>query len=120
MSNYGSKDNDGVTLAWDKLQQTLGCCGATTYEEWYSKPRTPLVPTSCCIDPKSTQCEHRRQTPIDNNFYTTGCVTALRNWVKEEAALVLGVCIGIGVIQIVGIILACCLGKAIRKQYKVL
>ncbi|XP_055959332.1 CD63 antigen-like [Patella vulgata] len=118
--NYGKDGKGGVTKAWDKLQQKFECCGVENYTEWYSLLTPKLVPTSCCVDPKSTECANRTQTLNETEFYTQSCEEGFVGWLDYEIALVGGVGIGLAFVEVVGIILACCLAMAIRKEYKVL
>lgn len=46
-----------------------------------------------------------------------GCYTAVINWVMSNLNIVIGVAIGFGAIEIVGIIFAFCLTKSINSAY---
>jgi len=108
--NYGKPKHDGVTKAWDKLQDEFDCCGVDNATDWKAVlPANP--PESCCADVAAT-CTY-------TNAYPKGCKTAFEDWLKDKIAIVGGVGIGLAFIQIVGILFACCLARAIRKEYEV-
>ncbi|ESP04271.1 hypothetical protein LOTGIDRAFT_237453 [Lottia gigantea] len=116
--NYGK--NDGVTKTWDKLQRKFECCGVDNYTEWFDYTADKSVPESCCKDAESAACKNRTQTITDDDFYTRSCVKGFVGWLQDEIGIVGGAGIGLAFVEVVGIILACCLAMAIRKEYKVL
>ncbi|KAK6166601.1 hypothetical protein SNE40_023254 [Patella caerulea] len=118
--NYGKPGKEGVTKTWDRLQQKFECCGVDNYTEWYDILTPKLVPKSCCKEEESAECANRTQTLNETDFYTRDCVEGFVGWLEQEIGLVGGVGIGLAFVEVVGIILACCLAIAIRKEYKVL
>lgn len=117
-ANYGKADHEGVTGAWDRLQNEFDCCGVESYDDWKnSQPNKP--PISCCKDSVSEQeCADRsynNTAPIN----TEGCSKTFEDYLKNKVAIIGGVGIGLAFVQIVGILFACCLARAIRKEYEV-
>jgi len=110
MKNYGGTGHDGVTKTWDKMQEEFACCGVTASSDWKNNNMT--VPSSCC---KDESCN----TSDDNQINTDGCATKLENWLKDKVAIIGGVGIGLAFVQVVGIMFACCLARAIKKEYEV-
>jgi len=136
-NEYGRKAD--VTAAWDLVQIEWQCCGVLELSEWSSsywyqqiaQNISQSVPGSCCImngtglnrSPiNSTACNLAANLdlwlPINRADYlnTKGCYNSLIDWVKQRLAIIIGVAIGLVLIQIVGIILACCLGHSIRNK----
>ncbi|GFO05594.1 tetraspanin [Plakobranchus ocellatus] len=116
--NYNTTGHDGVTSAWDKLQEEFDCCGVQNFSDWKSVlPNKP--PASCCKeDVTDDQCSGRSYTntvPI----YTEGCRASFEKYLKDKVAIIGGVGIGLAFVQVVGILFACCLARAIRKEYEV-
>lgn len=108
MKNYNDKDN--VKKAWDGMQTEFQCCGVSDDKgasEW--DEAIGLVPSSCC---KSGA------TCSDTSAYKPGCLNELFDWISDNIYLVGGVGIGMAFIQLVGIIIACCLAQTIRKEYE--
>ncbi|XP_052080053.1 CD63 antigen-like [Mytilus californianus] len=102
---------DGKALEdWDKVQKEFKCCGVNGSSDW-NNGTTPAWPQSCCIDSSKT-------APACNP-YAVGCYTELKEFVKDKIVVIGGIGIGFAVIQIIGILFACCLGRAVKKEYEV-
>jgi CD63 antigen len=48
-----------------------------------------------------------------------GCYTELKDFVKDKIVVIGGIGLGFAFIQIIGILFACCLGLAVKKEYEV-
>lgn len=106
-ANYHSQE--GVKKSWDAVQTNFKCCGVDSYTEWHA--HNVSYPDSCC---KKAPC-----VPGTANFYNEPCLEEFVDFVKTNIVKVGGVGIGLAFVQIVGIIFACCLARAIRKEYEV-
>lgn len=121
-------ETDAVTLMWNHLQAQLQCCGVDNYrdfeqsEKWAKTGKT--VPESCCVlegdkalfRPISSTCT---RSPSDaNSYYNRGCYQALMDWVTSHMDIVIGVGVGLGVLQLLGIFLAFCLCKNVGSYMK--
>ncbi|RUS87841.1 hypothetical protein EGW08_004374 [Elysia chlorotica] len=117
LKNYGKKDHEGVTSAWDKLQNEFDCCGVQNYTNWMVV--LPKPPISCCKDSATdNQCAQRSYNDT-SAINKDGCSETFENYLKNKVAIVGGVGIGLAFVQVVGILFACCLARAIRKEYEV-
>lgn len=107
-----SKDKSEVyTRAWNHLQIDLSCCGIDGSKDWLNTTYGK-IPQSCCkSDRKSKTC-----TDEPDNIFKQGCLTTALEFVNDHAGLLGGVAIGCIVVEIIGIIVACCLSRNIRKQ----
>ncbi|GFS02506.1 tetraspanin [Elysia marginata] len=90
LKNYGKPNHEGVTSAWNKLQNEFDCCGVNNFSDW--KAVLPdKMPDSCCKDSASDDAcagrSYNNTAPINKD--------------------------------VVGILFACCLARAIRKEYEV-
>jgi len=103
IKKYGNET--AVTKAWDEMQESLKCCGYDGPNDWNDD-----VPKSCC-DSMISSC-----TAL--NSYQDGCVEKVFDFMKENILLIGGIGIGLAFVQIVGIVIACCLAQAIRKEYE--
>ncbi|WAR11453.1 CD63-like protein [Mya arenaria] len=96
------------TKAWETVQKEFKCCGITNSTDWNGN-----IPQSCCKSP-ATGCQNNTA-----NLYPQGCLKKFSDWVEDHVAIVGGVGIGFAFIQLIGIMFACCLARAIKKEYEV-
>merc|ERR1712038_39482 len=97
--------------AWDVMQSDLECCGITASSDWNGN-----IPGSCCINDDGA--DPPTCTSDAANLYTDGCFDSLTAWAEDNILIIGGVGIGLAFIQIVGIILSCCLAQSIRQEYQ--
>jgi len=116
MKNYKQDGHEGVTETWDKLQKEFECCGVNNASDW-TDPKMgnqPTIVESCCKTP-GTNCS----TTNPQEVFTDSCSIKLEDWLKSKVAIIGGVGIGLAFVQVVGIMFACCLARAIKKEYEV-
>ncbi|KAL3855755.1 hypothetical protein ACJMK2_014959 [Sinanodonta woodiana] len=95
---------------WDDVQKEFKCCGVNSYTDWISRNST--VPDSCCMN---SGCN----TTDSTKLFTEGCLLKFTTWVQDKIVIVGGIGIAFAFIQVVGIVCACCLARAIKKEYEV-
>lgn len=108
VEKYMKKNIDKNVTAWDKVQEDFKCCGIHNASDWNQLPK------SCCLSP-TAGCK-LNQT---NTYYHDGCLDKFTNWVEKHVYQIGAVGIAFAVIQIIGIFFACCLARAIKKEYEV-
>lgn len=101
-SNYNS--DNAYAKAFDALQRNLKCCGIDNPSDWvnttyYEDHKT--LPPSCCI--KTNSCF------ISSSFdhFQKGCYPQLLEKFKEILSYIIGIGIGFGILQILGLVGAC-------------
>ncbi|KAG5323170.1 TSN6 protein, partial [Acromyrmex heyeri] len=109
MKNYTETDKQ----AWNNIQKKLQCCGVDGPRDWIDNGAysAGVIPSSCCDETLSI-CQI-----VTAN--TEGCFNKLEMRVQNSATILIGVGIGIAFVEaskIAGIILACCLAAAIKKE----
>lgn len=115
VTNYNK--NPGVTDAWNVLQQEFQCCGVTNSSDWkQASDLNTTYPWSCCMD--SEACKTKQNITYDD-IYKQACESAFIGWMKDKVAIIGGVGIGLAFVMVVGVLFACCLARAIRKEYEV-
>ncbi|XP_037702630.1 CD63 antigen [Choloepus didactylus] len=116
MENY-PKNNQTASLL-DQMQENFNCCGANNYSDWNAIPLEPKgrVPDSCCIN--VTQGCGINFKP--ENIHTKGCVQLIGSWLRSNVLVVAAAALGIAFVEVLGIVLACCLVKSIRRGYEVM
>lgn len=119
---------------FDAIQTKFHCCGAASSDDWnrsttfklsvQAEIRTAnitqaaiLVPDSCCLK-VTKDCGLKADHSIYNGT-ANGCVNKIKGFIKSNAGVIGGIGIGIAMVQIIGIIFACCLMRAIKKHYEV-
>lgn len=125
VSYKGTKEADkALTKAVDWFQENVKCCGTSkpedwTKSKWYKEAtdKTIRVPESCCTN-KTTGCNKGEIASLKASkaIYIEGCVPAGKSFVKNHLWKIGGVAVGIGIVQLFGIIFAICLCKAIRQE----
>lgn len=102
MKNYTEVDKQ----AWDNIQKKLQCCGVESPRDWI-QTGIPAFPSSCCNT--QTICQ-------TYNAYKQGCFSKLEMRVQNSATILIGVGIGIAFVEVAGIVFACCLAAAVKKE----
>lgn len=124
LERYQSELN-AETLMWNYFMSELKCCGVDTYKDFQSsnwaKETKKLVPPACCV----LQGDITKWTPVDAACtetpllaYQKGCYEEFRKWIEKHINIVMGVGIGLGLLQLLGIFLAFCLCRSIDGYIK--
>jgi CD63 antigen len=112
-------NSDAITLAWDTMQQELKCCGLNVAEDWmdnHNYYNTTNVPDTCCI---VVQRECGKGALGSNTIFSSGCKQALEDWLINNLIVGVGFGVSIFLLQIVGIVFACCLARQIGNYKEV-
>ncbi|KXJ23241.1 CD151 antigen [Exaiptasia diaphana] len=114
LNKYGVANDVDLNNNIDVLQQRLKCCGGTNkYYDWmnskWHKEQNPTkrVPLSCCIEGANTTSCYRDATYKE--VHPKGCYTELKSYVDKHMILIGAIAAGISVIQLLGMVFACCL-----------
>jgi len=120
LMNYG-KDN-ATTEAWGQIQSGLKCCGVDSFKDWEQVDTVPKgdVPDSCCVSEISGCGKGAANATLDSGdderIHTTGCLVKVKDFLAENLAIVAGVAAGVVVLQLLGIVVVCCLANRMREQ----
>ncbi|KAJ8340169.1 hypothetical protein SKAU_G00348020 [Synaphobranchus kaupii] len=116
--------NRTTDVAWDYIQRTIQCCGWTGPGNWTEntliKNSSQLYPCSCRnvslpgVDLKNGGlCETLSpEWPV----YSAGCISSVESWLLNNCGVILGVCVGVAVIELLGMILSMCLCKSVHQE----
>ncbi|XP_014647993.1 PREDICTED: CD82 antigen [Ceratotherium simum simum] len=132
--DYRDNKDDSLQEAWDYVQAQVQCCGWQSSYNWTDNAelmnRTNVTfPCSC----KKSQgddnllerkgfCEVPSNTSQSGNnpelwpVYTEGCMKKVQEWLQENLGVILGVCVGIAVIELLGVLLSVCLCRHIHSE----
>ncbi|XP_014677645.1 PREDICTED: tetraspanin-9-like [Priapulus caudatus] len=121
-----SEDQKGMTRAWDWVQQEQECCGFNSYKDYDGNtnlPRGYSFPLSCCkrqdnteIDNVTPANEAKCKAMEENFFYKTPCKASINNWFDDHVIIVIGLGLGIGCLELFGMIFAICLCRNIGEE----
>jgi len=104
----------------DRLQNALSCCGVDSYMDWFQTPYGSVfqVPESCCKKSLNHTCARmelkKGYLPADIN--ADGCYLTVISAIKSNYPVFGGIIIAIALFPLIGVILACCLARQMRKQ----
>ena len=118
LEKYDDEASQGVSDSWDKLQTEFECCGVKDYQDWStveSFNKTASVPDSCCLEQTAGCGNDQLNVAQPTTINTTGCLTKLGAFIQDNIMFV-----GIGaatvvVLQLIGVIVACCLGRRMKE-----
>ncbi|XP_077994716.1 CD9 antigen-like isoform X2 [Glandiceps talaboti] len=120
---YGTDGNEKVTEAIDSIQQEFECCGVSGPGDWMNSSFSTVVkifavPDSCCED-MSIDCGQGKIIgsiiPFDVGIYKDGCASAIAMAVERNYVLMAGIGIGVGVIQLLGMMFSLCMCCSLRR-----
>lgn len=111
--DYNKINETVVKRSWDVLQYDFQCCGIEKAEEWTNILHSSSIPHSCC----SELALDRSCTVKDAN--KRGCLTFFEEFLKSKAFFVIGIAVGIGIIQVLCSVGSFLLARNINKQYEV-
>jgi len=114
---YVPGGNDTVTEAWDGVQTKLKCCGYVGPDDWKLNTVLPSgsVPDSCCRNNTEGCGENWKDKP-KGDIRTIGCKDKVLQELEIPFYVIGGVAIGLAFIEVVGIIMACCLSQSIKND----
>lgn len=112
-------DKKDIQEVWAGMQKGLHCCGISSYTDWETVYNNGSLPISCCdINELAVGLLECTANTTTTTIHPSGCLPALGRFVNEHAAVLGGVGIGIGFIQLLGVVLACLLARHIRSNYE--
>ncbi|XP_041365871.1 tetraspanin-18-like [Gigantopelta aegis] len=120
------------TRPWDFVQAWLDCCGVNGFKDYRNvfplNSTCPTnVPNSCCTlkssDPDDIipvdekKCQLEAKTDVGGpNVKTKGCIDAIMDKITQYNGILIGIAVGLAVIEILGVILACCLCRTVPRK----
>ncbi|XP_077623583.1 CD82 antigen [Crocuta crocuta] len=118
IEDYKDGQEDRLQDAWDYVQAQVRCCGWASFYNWTANAelmnRTRVTYPCSCEDEedrgdlvKKGFCEAPGGNSTDggNNpelwpVYREGCMEKVQVWLQENMGIILGVCVGVAVIEV--------------------
>ncbi|XP_076313010.1 CD63 antigen-like isoform X3 [Tachypleus tridentatus] len=111
MKNYNMHYHMTATQTWNEMQSSLKCCGANNATEWGQYFDDGKLPYSCCSEENPT-----KECNLSVNYYKSGCTDALFRFLEDKILIIGGIAIWILFVQVISIILSCCLTSSIKRE----
>ncbi|XP_005064946.1 CD82 antigen [Mesocricetus auratus] len=132
--NASSSHEESLQEAWDYVQAQVKCCGWASFYNWTDNSELmnatgSTYPCSCektgeednqhivkkgfCQVSNSTLGTNR---PEEWPVYPEGCMKKVQLWLEENLGILLGVCVGVAVIELLGLLLSICLCRHIHSE----
>lgn len=135
IQNYKDDQEDRLQEGWDYVQAQGKCCGWISFYNWTENAelmnRTNVTyPCSCekkrdddshfvrkgfCEAPDANRTEGIN-SPEDWPVYHEGCMEKVQMWLQENLGIILGVCVGVAVIELLGMLLSICLCRHVHSE----
>uniref|UniRef100_A0A8D0B6X1 Tetraspanin n=1 Tax=Salvator merianae TaxID=96440 RepID=A0A8D0B6X1_SALMN len=132
IQTYNPYDDKNRTFenTWDYVQTQLSCCGWTGPNDWINNTllqdkNQTLYPCSCGNSSQDYRAGVSFCTLDTASVNTTvvewpvkkqGCMEGVQKWLQENLGIILGVCTGVAVIELLGMVLSICLCKNIHTE----
>uniref|UniRef100_A0A8D8AXP5 Tetraspanin n=1 Tax=Culex pipiens TaxID=7175 RepID=A0A8D8AXP5_CULPI len=99
--------------AWNLVQSEMKCCGVNGPKDWEPIFKNDTVPKSCCheLPIGTTKCTRKHADP-------EGCFPKLSAFLGSKSLILAGIGVGLAAVQLVAVLLACCLYGSFRRQYE--
>lgn len=118
LDNYPG-NNTTTEQAWDFIQRNMKCCGWSGRQDWNGNmiivnSSQLLVPCSCQNSTNSTSADSGFCETSSSDWpdvYAEGCSESVEAWLRTNVWVILGVCLGVAFIELLGMILSICLCK---------
>ncbi|XP_063080218.1 tetraspanin-1-like [Engraulis encrasicolus] len=99
---YGT--NDDITGLWNTTMDTLKCCGFNNYTDFEGSPfhsEYNLFPSQCCKSTSSAcDADNTSTSPVP------GCYEKLVSLIDNNAVVIIGVALGIAVLEILAMVVS--------------
>lgn len=120
-----SGNNSATEQAWDFIQTNMECCGWIDRTDWSGN--MIVVNSSQLLFPCSCHnISHNSGNFSDSGFceaktpdwpvYDVGCAASVETWLLTNIGVVLAVCLGVTLIELLGMILSICLCRNVHME----
>jgi CD63 antigen len=120
--SYNFTDSsDRLTKVVDDMQSRFHCCGVNGSADWKTG-----IPFSCCSEyvPSSADSVPQpiRYCPNDSRqpAFSQGCLNKVVNAVNAHYWYLASTVVSFALIQIMAVVLACCVAYSVKKHYQVI
>jgi len=118
---YNQTTEESLTKLWDNMQSDWKCCGSYNYTDYvnsyFTNNTNYAVPQSCCKGKESEdyrKCLNEAILKSSKKYEylnEKGCYQGMEDFLSRNAAILIGITCGFAGLQIIGLVIACCLMK---------
>ncbi|XP_036924942.1 CD82 antigen [Sturnira hondurensis] len=136
IQDYKDGEEDRLQQGWDYVQAQGKCCGWASPYNWTENMElmnrtTVTYPCSCEVQDDNSSshlvrkgfCEHPSSNTTQSGndpdhwpVYQDGCMQKVQKWLQDNLGIILGMCVGIAVIELLGMFLSICLCRHIHSE----
>lgn len=133
--DYKDGQEDSLQQGWDYVQAQGNCCGWISFYNWTEnaelmnrttitypcscedrgQEHSPLVKKGFCEDTSSNKTQSGN-SPEDWPVYQKGCMEKVQAWLQDNLGIILGVCVGVAVVELLGMLLSICLCRHVHSE----
>ncbi|XP_043938493.1 CD82 antigen [Protopterus annectens] len=121
--NPYDEEDKSTEDTWDYIQISLKCCGSKGPNDWatniiIANTSSKVYPCSCADPPEVAEQETGFCSTGNGTapVYGEACMVGVQTWLLDNIGIILGVCIGVAAVELLGMILSMCLCKNIRSE----
>ncbi|KAM6937270.1 CD82 molecule b isoform 1-T1 [Xenentodon cancila] len=124
MINY-TGESSTTEHTWDYIQRTMKCCGWTDPGNWTENlliKNSSQHLYSCSCRNESLPGTEVKEVGLcvhlspEKPIFETGCITSVEKWLLDNCGIILGICVGVAVVELLGMILSMCLCKSVVQE----
>ncbi|KAK6472671.1 CD82 antigen-like isoform X2 [Huso huso] len=111
--------NSTTDIAWDYIQRNVGCCGWLGPANWAMNPvikNSSMMLYPCSCGNGTADSDFCSSDTKDWPVHSEGCMANLQKWLYDNVGVILGICIAVAVIEMIGMILSMCLCKNVHQE----
>ncbi|AWP01056.1 putative CD82 antigen-like [Scophthalmus maximus] len=118
-------NNSTTEQAWDFIQRSMECCGWSGRVDWSGNmvivnSSQLLFPCSCqnvsLAAGNSSDSGFCEAQTADWPVYEEGCAASVESWILTNLGVVLGVCLAVALVELLGMILSVCLCRNLQAE----
>jgi len=125
LKKYGEDNAEGeeIRKTWDFIQKDFKCCGSNNYTDWFGvtpfNASMPIIPESCCQEETAgctADITEAGPKPRPGVLWEKGCADKAVDAINIGKIGSAG--IGLAVIEVLAVVLACFMARSIRYSYE--
>ncbi|XP_078511120.1 CD82 antigen-like isoform X2 [Lissotriton helveticus] len=140
---YDGAEISDTEESWDFVQSTFKCCGWTGLGDWQTLNEQQMHLRNATLDVYPCSCTNMSNTASSKNIssnstrdakairsgfceasskeavpvYRVGCMSSVQSWLSSNILLIVGVCLGVALLELFVMTLSMCLCRNLDQDY---